>query len=631
MSTAQRVAIIGSGPRGMSILERLAARLVEADNGEPIEIFLIDDGHVGTGRVWSPDQSTSMLMNTIAPEVSAFSGLWDGQEARPGNGPSFAQWWQAHRDDYEQYGGYAPRAYYGEYLLYVLAAVERALPAYATLHKVSARVESLDEMGATQLLHFSNAQVLEVDRTVIVTGHAVNDPKGFEKTLSDFADRTPGVTYMKGDAVSEMDLSFIEPGQHVGIIGLGLTFYDIMSELSLGRGGTFITNDDGSMTYCPSGREPRMFAASRGGIPMPVRGRNQKAFNYEYKPAIFTHERASMIRARGDVHWDRDVLPLIEAEVTLVYAETQLRHQKGESAAQQLRENVIKHQVDSVEGVSTFAHLQGLSYPIAISLYQLADPFRGCTFPSLSAFNETMYSLLVADHKEALHGNYDSPLKAALDVLRNTRSVVRILVDYGGLHPHSHQYEFLNKFSSVTNFLCAGPPSYRSLQLQALIKAGIVTMVGRSVSYEPSEENSCIHMSSPHVQDSTVEVQVVIDGRVPATDITRDRSSFTRSLIESGIFVAWVNEKNDVAFETGGVAVTESPFHPIRADRTVADRLYVLGIPTEHIRWFMQSGSSRPHKWNDLMIDADAIAADIITKGGYSDDKNQHYAIARAL
>ncbi|HDX9494934.1 TPA: hypothetical protein ROX80_005822 [Bacillus thuringiensis] len=73
----------------------------------------------------------------------------------------------------------------------------------------------------------------------------------------------------------------------------------------------------------------------------------------------------------------------------------------------------------------------------------------------------------------------------------------------------------------------------------------------------------------------------------------------------------FINKKNGVEFETGGVNVTTSPFHPIRANGTVAENLYVLGIPTEHIRWFMQSGSSRPHKWIDFMIDADAIATDI--------------------
>ncbi|GEO28050.1 hypothetical protein AAC03nite_38350 [Alicyclobacillus acidoterrestris] len=637
ISKSLRISIIGSGPRGMSVLERLAARLIELDNQEKVEIFLIDEGHIGTGRIWSIEQSPWLLMNTVAQEISAFSGAWDGKEARPGNGPSFAQWWQLNHDDYFEFGGYAPRKYYGEYLLYVLSAIERALPSSVTLHKVSSYVERLDELDTFQLLHFSNGQKLEVDRTVLATGHPINRLQALEKTLYDFASDKPDVTYIQGNSVAEMDLSVIEPKQRVGIIGMGLTFYDLILELTIGRGGRFITKDDGSMKYCQSGREPRIYAGSRSGMPVPVRGRNQKPFNYEYHPVIFTQERASRIRQCGDVYFDRDVLPLLEAELTLVYAETKLRLEKGEMVAKQLRENVIKYQVESVESVSTLAHNLGLSYPIAINIYHLADPFKGCMFPSIEAFNETLYSTLAADHTEAMLGNIDSPIKAALDVIRNTRSVIRSFVDFGGLNPNSHRVEFLNKFNSVSSFLSAGPPAFRSLQLQALIKEGILTALGPSIKLEPSSAENCIFMYSPNVQNSTVALNAVIDARIPTTDITRDSSKLTQSLVKNGIYAPFVNKEKDIEFETGGVNVTASPFHPIRANETVADRLYVLGIPTEHTRWFMQSGSSRPHKWIDFMVDADSIAADILQGSGelseydVHSEKDEYYAAVGML
>ena len=75
------IAIVGSGPRGMSVLERLAARLSQNKENEiETDIYLIDNGFVGTGRVWSIKQSPYLLMNTIAQEISAFSGPWDGKE-----------------------------------------------------------------------------------------------------------------------------------------------------------------------------------------------------------------------------------------------------------------------------------------------------------------------------------------------------------------------------------------------------------------------------------------------------------------------------------------------------------------------------------------------------------------------
>lgn len=633
MKQAMSVAIIGSGPRGMSVLERLATRLIERADGEAVDIYLMDDGHVGTGRVWATRQSPYLLMNTVAQEISAFSGQWDGKEARPGNGPSFAQWWQLHREDYAQYGGYGPRAYYGEYLLYVLTAIERALPAHIALHKISARVDRLEEAGEVQRLHFSDGRSLQADRTVLATGHSTNQLQGLEKSLHDYASRTPGLSYIAGDSAADMDFSAIKPGQRVGIIGMGLAFYDLVAELTLGRGGRFVPEIDGSLRYCPSGREPRIYAGSRSGMPVPARGRNQKPYDYEYEPTIFTQQRAFAMRKRGEIHFNRDVLPLLEAEITLMYAETKLRHEKGEEQASRLRKLVLDCQVDSVEGVSTMAHRLGLSHPIRMDLYSLANPFKGCIFPSSLAFHEALQDVLAADYAEAMHGNVDSPVKAALDVIRNSRSVIRAFVDFGGLHPASHQKEFLERFAPVSSFLSAGPPAFRNLQLQALIRAGMITIIGPSIQCEPATTEPAIYMFSPVVQHSKVAVEVIIDGRVPVTDITRDCASLTQSLLHQGIYVPFVNVGHATEFETGGVAVTASPFHPIRANQSIADKLYVLGIPTEHTRWFMQSGSSRPHKWIDFMMDADAIAADIIQGGQYAHepDKARNPAIASSI
>lgn len=36
--------------------------------------------------------------------------------------------------------------------------------------------------------------------------------------------------------------------------------------------------------------------------------------------------------------------------------------------------------------------------------------------------------------------------------------------------------------------------------------------------------------------------------------------------------------------------------------------MYVLGIPTESTRWFMQVGIGRPGPWGEFFRDADAIA-----------------------
>ncbi|HDB3426493.1 TPA: FAD/NAD(P)-binding protein [Staphylococcus aureus] len=47
----KRISIIGSGPRGLSVLERLVCRCNDKVITDQIEINLIDDSFVGAGRV----------------------------------------------------------------------------------------------------------------------------------------------------------------------------------------------------------------------------------------------------------------------------------------------------------------------------------------------------------------------------------------------------------------------------------------------------------------------------------------------------------------------------------------------------------------------------------------------------
>ena len=55
-------------------------------------------------------------------------------------------------------------------------------------------------------------------------------------------------------------------GERVTIAGMGLVGTDVVTALTVGRGGRYI--DRGARkSYVPSGREPRIRLYSRGGLP----------------------------------------------------------------------------------------------------------------------------------------------------------------------------------------------------------------------------------------------------------------------------------------------------------------------------------------------------------------------------
>ncbi len=134
--------------------------------------------------------------------------------------------------------------------------------------------------------------------------------------------------------------------------------------------------------------------------------------------------------------------------------------------------------------------------------------------------------------------------------------------------------------------------------------------------FAPDPDADRFVVSSPQVAGAREHVDVVIDARVPDPNLARDRSPLARRLRERGIWTGYVNGEGPEAFATGGVAVTTSPYHPIGRNGLPDEGLYVVGIPTEHTRWFMQVGSNRPGLWGDFVHDGDAIAAHVLKEGG---------------
>ena len=87
------------GPRGISILERLSARM--DDSSDPITVHLIDDAQHGAGRIWETDQTKTLCMNTRAGAVTLFTEPGSTVDAPVLEGPIQYEWIQLLRGDGE--------------------------------------------------------------------------------------------------------------------------------------------------------------------------------------------------------------------------------------------------------------------------------------------------------------------------------------------------------------------------------------------------------------------------------------------------------------------------------------------------------------------------------------------------
>ncbi|MGV9885924.1 FAD/NAD(P)-binding protein [Streptomyces sp. NPDC003395] len=615
-----RIAVVGTGPRGTSVLERLAARLAEQEAPRPVEVYAIDAVEVGPGRIWRTDQPRWSMMNTVSGEVTIFSGPPDGGPARAGAGPSLYEWWRVVEPERAAPDVCAPRGLYGQYLAYALDRIEQTLPPDTLrLRRLRRHVETVVRRpDGRYLLTLRGGERLRADRVVLTTGHPLPALRPDQQALSDFAAQRPRLRYVRGDSAIDMPLDDVAPGSVVGVIGLGLSFYDVLAALTAGRGGRFVPAAGGGLRYEPSGREPVVVAGSRSGVPLFARGRNQKGPRHTYRPRLFTRERIRALRRRGPLDFRADVLPWLLAEVELVRCAAGLQRAYGPDIAERFTheaEEAVRGEGAAPQAAvfraATRCGLRGW-HPLDLDAW--AWPFRGRRFASPGDFEAELAALLRRDLELAAEGNAEGPVKACLDTIRDVRGVLRTAVDYSGLAPRSHREDFLADFVPTVSRLTTGPPMVRVEQLLALLDAGLLRVAGPDARYGADAETGTFYVESPHVAGSRTALDVLIDARIPEPDLRRADGDLTARLRDQGLLTPYVNRGPDGAeFATGGVAVTGSPFHPVRADGRPETGMYVLGIPSEFTRWFTQVGSGRPGVWGEFTADADAIAADALS------------------
>lgn len=84
---------MGGGPRGLAVVERTLDRLAHSNDREETPVLVwFDDSSFGSGKVWNPYQTTALLMNTVASQLSGFPDSSAGIEGRYLEGPTFYEW-----------------------------------------------------------------------------------------------------------------------------------------------------------------------------------------------------------------------------------------------------------------------------------------------------------------------------------------------------------------------------------------------------------------------------------------------------------------------------------------------------------------------------------------------------------
>jgi len=631
--SALSICVVGAGPRGISVVERICenVRLREAA-APPIVIYLVDSVGDGGGRQWRTVQPSTLLMNTVASQVTMFTDESVECAGPIVTGPSLYEWARfltvtegleseyppAVRDEALRLGpdSYPSRSVYGHYLAWVLRRLISTCPARVSIVSTCRTVVALDDdVDGTQVVTLDDGEQLRpVHAVVLAQGHVDMELTQHDAVLRLFADRH-GLGYVSPGSPGDVDLTRVRPGEPVGLRGMGLNFFDYMALLTIGRGGRF-TEDEGGLRYRPSGREPIMYAGSRRGVPYHARGENQKGVAGRHQPMFLTAPVIRTFRQRAEageaVRFTNDLWPLVSREVRLTYHRTIITGRAGATAGHRFAREFAALSTSDEDAVAEAQLLDrhGVAPEERWDWARVIRPWGRRTFADQDDYLRWLVDYLREDVRQAMLGNVHGALKAALDVLRDLRNEIRLIVDHGGLSGSSYRDELQQWYSPLNAFLSIGPPVRRVREMIALVEAGLLRILAPGMTVRPDANVGCFLVGSASIADKTFPVTTLIEARLPKVDIRYTTDPLLRHLRATGQCSSYripEGGSSGLGYDTGGLAVTPRPYRLVDATGRAHPRRFAFGVPTETVHWLTAAGI-RPGSNSVILADADALA-----------------------
>lgn len=329
--------LVGGGPRAVAVVERLAAR--RADAAPPVRIAVIDAVEVGAGATWRTDQSPLLLNNTYSAHTTIHADASTRMSGPVVPGPDLITWardsepppdrpaWVAQEASELRPWSFPTRRLQGVYYREQLARAEAT--GRVTVTRVLGSVTDLSPAPDGRTVHLTDGRSYTGRRVVLAQGmvQAKRSPRvaAFVRAAADH-----DLVYVEPGMPAERDWTRVPADETVLVAGLGANFFDVVALLTEGRGGRFTPAGDGDrparLRYLPSGREPRLVAGSRRGLPYRAKADYPDGFPPRYEPALATPAWFAERAAGRGQDFRRDVWPQLAREFAWAHLSTLLAH-----------------------------------------------------------------------------------------------------------------------------------------------------------------------------------------------------------------------------------------------------------------------------------------------------------------
>jgi hypothetical protein len=639
---AWTVVLVGAGPRGVGLAERIAADAGRVElPGGGLDLHLVDPFPPGGGRVWRADQPDELWLNSRAVDVTFYadeSVVMDGVRR---SGPTFWEWvaaggaggpdGQPPSADVDaagraEPGAFLPRTSFTAYLDDLLATVRAELPTGTrlTVHTDTV-LDVRDTAGgdSPQEVLLGSGGVLAADVVVLCQGHAPVRP---EPGLQRFADAATahGLTWIAPGYGADIDLTPLGAGEPVLVRGLGLGFLDEVVALTEGRGGRYERLADGGLRYHPSAREPVLFVGSRRGVPYHCKPVMELGAPRAALPRYATPAAAAALRSAlgRPLELHDDVWPLVAKDLAFAWYH-ELCHAHPERTTQTWEEFTASLDTmvwDSPELLDAVA--AGVPDPAdRFDPVRLDRPAGGRSFAGLTDFNTWARQHVRADisRRTTDENSMELALYWALLVMFGTLAAMTAT---GIFSVTSRLRDIEGRYFSFLSAIASGPPRLRLEQLVALGDAGVLTLLGPHTRFDVDESAGMFTACSPAVGE-TVRARALLEARLPGPTVVRSEDPLTRALLARGEISEQVLTDGTATLSTGRVATRQPDQRLLLADGTPHPRRFAVGAWTEGGR--ASAGLPRPgfnagfFRQNDTVALAvlDLLAARADPSGGH--------------
>jgi hypothetical protein len=599
-----RIAIIGLGPWGVCALERVVTTArQELRSGLDIAVHVVEPGTPGSG-VYDLNQPDYLVLNNPCGELSLYP--FEAEADQPCYGVGLYDWavargyrWVGDRCVIDSTGDpiephhFLPRRLMGEYLhWFYRALLAGAPPSVHIIHHPTAAIDLVARRDGSEEVRLADGGTVVADHVIVTSGHTANehpDEAGREfdpYPVTRHVDAIPG-------------------GAKVAVSGMGLVAVDLVTALTIGRGGQFV-EDGAGLRYRPSGREPTVQLFCRSGLPFTAKSVTGKDRSDVYKPVICTADALDALggRPRGRrrmVDLRSELLPLLFGEMyARYYAQVAFQATGTAAAGAAVRERLRAawNEGRFEQELASLAARYG-SFDAEALFFGHQPKYRGS-----DDYEQFVYQSVADDLREAEVPDGASPVKSAAQVFRIFRDSMRSVVELGGLTLDSY-LDFNADICSRIHRLVAGPPALRSRQLLALMDAGIVrTPYGpapaRGLAVTgPAGAAPRTRISSTAFEHAYMDdIDVMIRGHIEEPRIAGSASQLLRRLYNRGR----VSQFRYGEVAVGSIDLTPDS-HPIDIQGRPQPSISMFGVLTEGVRHFTQyipSPRSRMRAFEDV-------------------------------